>query len=484
MSDWLRHLRVTRSLRRDLLIGILLPIALFVVVDTVSVYRQALAAVNVAYDRTLLASAKSIGELLEIEGEGSAARIRARVPYAALEAFEADNRSRMVYRISDARGQWLDGDAALTAWQGTLPQQGPYAALVDFYDDQIHGEAVRVAVLLQPVATAHERAMATVQVAETLELRHTLARQILLDTLQRQALLIAVIAAVVWFVVQRVTSPVRQLSRRLDQRSEDDLTPIYAPELPGEIQPLTEAANRVMSRLQHLLDHQQRFVRDAAHQLRTPLAVLKVQVQSALRGDLAPHEALQGIEATVNRATQLTNQMLTFAKVEQLRQQQSFEPLDWAESLRALVLEMSPLIAEKDLDFELDAQVCLVQAHEWMLREMVRNFLHNAIRHSPLGGTLLLRLKQSDGVAMLLIRDAGGGISEELRVRLFQPFATAGGHAGAGLGLTIAREIAVALGGTVQLQNRVESGVICGLDASIGLPMAGSLGRAKVDQST
>ena len=144
MPDWLLHLRAERSLRRDLLVGILLPIVLFVVVDTVSVYRQALAAVNVAYDRTLLASAKSIGELLEIEGEGSAARIRARVPYAALEAFEADNRSRMAYRISDARGQWLDGDAALAAWQGSLPQQGPYAALVDFYDDQLRGEAVRV----------------------------------------------------------------------------------------------------------------------------------------------------------------------------------------------------------------------------------------------------------------------------------------------------------------------------------------------------
>lgn len=477
MPEGLRQLFAARSLRRDLLIGILLPIVLFVVVNTVSVYRQALAAVNVAYDRTLLASAKSIGELLEIEGEGDAARIRARVPYAALEAFEADNRSRMVYRISDARGHWLDGDAALAVWQGTLPQQGPYAALVDFYDDRIRGEAVRVAVLLQPVATAQERAMATVQVAETLELRHTLARQILLDTLWRQALLIAVIVAVVLFVVQRVTRPVRQLSRRLDLRSEDDLTPIYAHELPGELQPLTEAANRVMSRLQHLLDNQQRFVRDAAHQLRTPLAVLKVQVQSALRGDHAPQEALQGIETTVNRATQLTNQMLTFAKVEQLRQQRSFEPLDWAESLNALVLEMSPLIAEKDLDFELDASACCVHAHEWMLREMVRNFLHNAIRHSPPRAALLLVLKQSDGWATLLIRDAGGGISEELRARLFQPFATAGGHAGAGLGLTIAREIAVSLGGTVHLHNRIEDGVVRGLDARISLPLAVALAK-------
>jgi len=465
-----RYLSQPRSLRRDLLLGIMLPIALFVVVDTVSVYRQALTAVNIAYDRTLLASAKSIGELLEIEGTGAAAQIRARVPYAALEAFEADNRSRMVYRISDASGQWLDGDAALKAWSGTLPQQGPYAALVDFYDDQMRTDPVRVAVLLQPVATGGERAMAMVQVAETLELRHTLARQILLDTLQRQALLIGMIAAVVLFVVQRVTGPVRRLSRSLDLRREDDLTPIQAPELPRELQPLTDAANRVMSRLQHLLDHQQRFVRDAAHQLRTPLAVLKVQVQSAQRGDLAPTDALQGIAATVNRATQLTNQMLTFAKVEQLRQQQSFEPMDWAESVRDLVLEMSPLIAEKNLDFELDATPCRVRAHEWMLREMVRNLLHNAIRHSPPGAGLQLRLSEPDGVVTLRIRDAGGGLPEDLRARLFQPFATVGSHAGTGLGLTIAREIALALGGSVQLQNRLLDGQVNGLDASISLP--------------
>jgi two-component system sensor histidine kinase TctE len=329
-----------------------------------------------------------------------------------------------------------------------------------------------VAVLLQPVASGGERAMAMVQVAETLELRHTLARQMLLDTLQRQALLIGVITAVVLFVVQRVTGPVRQLSRSLDLRREDDLTPIDAPELPRELQPLTEAANRVMSRLQHLLDHQQRFVRDAAHQLRTPLAVLKVQVQSAQRGDLAPADALQGIALTVDRATQLTNQMLTFAKVEQLRQQQSFEVMDWAESVRDLVLEMSPLIAEKNLDFALDATPCRVRAHEWMLREMVRNLLHNAIRHSPAGAVLQLRLSETDGQVTLLIRDAGGGLPEDLRARLFQPFSTVGSHAGTGLGLTIAREIARALGGSVQLQNRVQDGQVCGLDASIGLPGA------------
>ncbi len=460
------------SLRRQLLIGILLPIALFIVVDTVSLYRQALEAVNIAYDRTLLASAKAIGELLEVEGEGDTARIRAQVPYSALEAFEADNRSRMSYRIADARGQWIDGAQDLPAWTGTLPNQGPYAALVDFYDDQFRGDPVRVAVLLQPVATGSGRAMATIQVAETLELRRTLARQILRDTLLRQAILIGVILAVVLVVVQRVTRPVRRLSDNLHKRTEDDLTPIDSPDLPREMQPLTEATNQVMARLQHLLDHQKRFVRDAAHQLRTPLAVLKVQVQSARRGDMEPAEALRDIEVTVDRATTLANQMLSLAKVEQLRQQQDFAALDWAEVVRTLALDLSALIAEKDIDFELHTEPCTVHAHDWMLREMVRNLLHNAIRHTPEHGLLSVRIAPMDGMAQLTIADSGSGIADALRMRLFQPFASGNTRSGTGLGLTIAREIILSLRGSIQLNNQTRDGQVIGLNAIVRLPLA------------
>src|SRR4051812_46962746 len=171
------------------------------------------------------------------------------------------------------------------------------------------------------MSTERGRGMAVVQVAETLELRRTAARQILVDTLWRQALLVGVIALLVVFVVQRATRPVRQLSARMQARTEGDLTPIEAPGAPRELAPLVDATNAVMARLERLLEHQKRFVRDAAHQLRTPLAVLKAQVQSAQHGDVAADVALAEIHATVDRATLLANQMLSLAKVEQLRQQ-------------------------------------------------------------------------------------------------------------------------------------------------------------------
>jgi two-component system, OmpR family, sensor histidine kinase TctE len=460
------------SLRRQLLLGILVPVVIVLVVNTFILYRQALGAVNTAYDRTLLASAKAIGELLDVDGYDDQASIRATVPYAALEAFESDNQSRMFYRISSRSGEMVSGFAELPFWRGELPAKPPYAALVDFYNDRYRDEDVRVAVLLQPVASDRGRGMAVIQVAETLELRQSLARTILLDTVWREAILVLVIAGVVVVVVQGAIRPVRRLSAQLQARAEGDLEPIAAPDAPRELLPLVDATNGVMTRLQGLLDHQKRFVRDASHQLRTPLAVLKTQVQSALRGDVEPRQALTEINGTVDRATGLANQMLALAKVEQLRQQADTELLDLAEAVRAVALDVSPLIAEKDLDFDIATNPAPLRAHAWMLRELTRNLLHNAIRHSPAGAALSVRLLTDSTHAALVVADGGPGIPPELAARLFQPFSAGDVLSGSGMGLAICRDIAQALGGTIELHNREAHGRVVGLDATVRLPLA------------
>ena len=460
------------SLRRRLLLGILVPVALFIAFNTLSLYEQALASLNTAYDRTLLASAKTISEQLDVNGYDDAAELRATVPYAALEAFEADNQSQMFYRVSTLQGELISGFAELPVWRGTIPDRPPYAALVDFYDDRFRGRNVRVAVLLQPVSSSEGRSMAVIQVAETLEVREALALQILQSTLLRQALLIAVVALTVVLVVQRATNPVRQLSHQLQARREGDLSPIAAPSAPRELQPLIAATNQVMQRLQHLLRHQKRFVRDASHQLRTPLAVLKTQVQSALRGDVEPIQALHEISDTVDRATLLANQMLALAKVEQLRQQSAPPITRLDEVLRAMALELSPLIAQRDLDFGIHTEAAGVQAHEWMLRELSRNLLHNAIRHAPPGSELSVDLSTDAHHAALTIRDHGSGIDAELAARLLQPFSAGDVRTGSGLGLAICHEIVQALGGSIVLTNRLAGSRIAGLDAVVRLPLS------------
>jgi two-component system, OmpR family, sensor histidine kinase TctE len=310
-----------------------------------------------------------------------------------------------------------------------------------------------------------------VQVAETLELREALAREILVSTLWRQALLLAVIAAVVVWVVQSTVRPLRKISQEIASRADNDVSPVDAAHAPRELQPLLLANNQLMARLDHLLQHQKRFVRDAAHQLRTPLAVLKTQTQSALRGDMPPEQALMEIGQTVDRATELANQMLSLAKVEQLRQQPASSALDWSAVLREVALDLAPLIADKDLEFDLQTQPAIVLAHDWMLRELVRNLLHNAIKHSPAGSALNVRLLAGNTNAELVIADAGEGINDELRQRLFQPFSAGRMQAGSGLGLAICAEITRALDGAITLDNRVEHGRVQGVDVRVRLPL-------------
>ena len=473
LGRWLQHL----SMRSRLLLGILLPVGLLVAADTASVYRQALRAADTAYDRTLLASAKAIGELLDVAGDKDHPRLLASVPYSALEAFEADNRSRIYFKVSGFQGEMVSGFDDLPAWHGKLPDRSIYAALVDFYDDHYRGQPVRVAVLLQPVAGQAGQGMATIQVAETLELRQTLASQVLADTLRRQALLLGVIAVVVVLVVQGATRPVRALSQAIAAREAGDLSPIAAPQAPRELMPLISATNDALARQARLLAHQRRFVRDASHQLRTPLAVLKAQVQSALRGDQPAVQALHDINLTVDGATRLANQMLALAKVEQLRQQGDAPCLDWAVAVREVALDMAPLIAEKSLDFDLATAAAPVIGHAWALRELIRNLLHNAIKQSPPGGALALRLVSDGRHAALTIADSGPGIADSLRPRLLQPFS--GGHnpGGAGLGLAICQEIVQSLGGSLALDNRLAHGRIQGLDATVRLPVADNRGR-------
>ncbi|AKJ28622.1 sensor histidine kinase [Caldimonas brevitalea] len=459
-------MRAPHSLRRYLLAWIIAPIALFVVVDTVTLYRSALASINLAYDRSLLASARSIGELLQLQH----GRLVVEVPYAALEIFEASNNARMYYRINGFDGQFLSGYEDLPVYRGRIPQQTAYPALVDFYDVQFRGETVRMAALYQPVASRDARGMALVQVAETLEVREKLAREILVDTLWRQALLIAVVAGVASLVVTRALRPVQSLRRQLLSRNAADLSPLVAADTPRELQPVVTALNDLMQRLQRLVGHQLRFVRDASHQLRTPLAVLKAQVQNGLRGDVPPVQTLQAMSETVDRAVALANQMLALAKVEQVHGQAQTEVLDLAEVVRDVALDLSPLIADRQLDFELDAHAAPVRGHHWMLQELTRNLLHNAIRETPPGGLLQVVVASHAARARLLVRDSGPGIGSAQREHLFEPFHTSHPNSGSGLGLTICREICQSLGAQLTLDNRSEQGRCAGLDAVVVFP--------------
>ncbi len=449
--------------------------SLFVALHAVLVYQETLSALNAAYDRSLLASAKTIGESLELRGGASDSQIVAQVPYAALEAFEADSRTRMTYRVTDARGGLVSGYPDMQLSPLSKPEGHGYAALVEFFDANYDGRDVRVARLMQPLSNAATAAMAQIDVAETLELRLSLARNALRQAVGHHALMLMLMYAVVFAVVHRATSGVRRIGRQIEARDPQDLSPVDVREAPRELRPALEAANRMLSALHDVGERQKRFVRDAAHQLRTPLAVLKVQAQSTLRGDVEPMQGLREINATIDRATHVANQMLALAQVEQMRlvaardgtPVQAFDAV-----VRDVALALAPLIAQRDIEFDIDTDAAQVRAHDWMLSELTRNLLANAIRFTPEGGLLVVMLVNDGDCAVLSIADSGPGMAADQRDGLFVPFSgkstEVSEHAGAGLGLVICQDICKAIGATFTLDNAFPSGLV----ASVRVPLA------------
>ncbi len=442
------------SIRRRLAVLILGALVTFLLIDTTLIYRSTLDSINVAHDRTLLVSARAIGETLRFSGD----RLDVGLPSATLDVFEAVMRGRIVYRVSDPDGRFLAGTAELPSHDGAFPKRSPYAALASFQDAQFDGEAVRVVALLHPVYDGAGYRMVTVQVAENVELRRSLAKQGLIATLDRQIIFLMLLSVLIWWLIGRGLRPLAALGDELRKRPPDSLAALTTP-APRELRPIVEALNEVMGRLKGFLENRQRFVRDASHQLRTPLAVLKAQVQNAQRGDVAASVALHDIAQSVDRATRLANQMLALAKVAQMESEgdHAGERTELVALARDLAVECSPLLAAKSLDFALDAppdEPVLVAAHEWMLRELLRNLLSNAIRHTPPSGAIGIDIALAGRTVLLAVWDSGPGVDAEREARLFEPFASGDPNRGSGLGLVICRDICRAVGARLTVRNR------------------------------
>ncbi len=454
------------SMRHRLTVSVLCALLLFLATDAALIYRTTLSAVNSAFDRTLLAAAKAISDTVRVEGS----RVTAHLPYASLDAFEAMTQGRIVYRVTDPDGRLVSGLAAITPFEGEFTSRNQYPALVEFYEERLESEDMRVAALLHPVYLQGEYRMVQIQVAETLELRRAAAQRTIRETLRWQLLMLIALAVLIWYLVGVGLEPLASLGRQLRDRSPASLTPL-APTSSKELTPLVDALNDLIRRLRSLLDARERFVRDASHQLRTPLAVLKTQVQNARTTPEGRDLALAEIETSVDRATRIANQMLSLARVAAsadaaaTAQQQR---IDVVALCRDVVIELSPLIAKKSLDLALEASqpVSWRLAHDWMLRELVRNLVSNAVKYTPYGGRVGIEVA-TDAARRIAITvwDSGPGMSPERLEAPFQPFVTSGIGQGAGLGLVICRDIALHLNASLEIENRIdpETGAVLGL---------------------
>ena len=448
------------SLRRYLLVWILGVVTVCTLLETMLLYQNALSSIHAAHDRLLRVTAQAMGDSVHMDG----GRFQITVPLALLEAYETAGSSHFLYRVTGVRDELLAGDALLAKW--SQPLQGP--SLMSVHDVTVSMAAgptpMRMAVLHQTLESFEGSGIALIQVAETLDARTDAARELLFNTLLRQTLMLLLIAGLIVWVVNRAVAPLRSVRDELLQRDENSLTPLQERGT-KETQPVLDAMNDLLVHLQSARNQQQRFIADAAHQLRTPLTVLKVQLQSARNGDVSAPQLVADLERTVDRATNLTNQLLSLAKVEQMRQRGVRQPLDLAEAAREAALELSPLITAKRLNFDFRADTCILNADPWMVGELIRNILSNAIRFSPQGASLDMHLDVSPGSARLQVTDQGPGIEDALLETVFEPFTVA--STGSGLGLAIAKEIASALGARISLHNHSKGAVGTGLRAEL-----------------
>ncbi|MDP3651466.1 MAG: sensor histidine kinase N-terminal domain-containing protein [Rhodoferax sp.] len=462
MRRWFSPLAHIGKLRNYLLAWTLGPIALFMAMDTVSLYQSVVKTTAAAHDRLLRATAQQMGDLLRVERNS----LTIHVPLALIEALEGAGGSRMYWRVIGFDGRQIAGDGELP-----LPQSDQLArtpGLSYSYIAQLGAQRVQVTALHQPVEMSQGQGLALILVGETLEAREATASALLWAMLARQLLLMGVITFVTWLVVNRALRPLIALRNELKQRAAED-TSMLASRGPEELQPVIDEMNQLLARQHELLQQQRRFVADASHQLRTPLTVLKTQLQSVLCGDAPAQLIIPEMLRTVDRTTHLANQLLNQARLEQMRQPTEQQSLCMDDIAREAVLEMSPLIAAKHLEFSLEAAApVLVLGNAWMAGELVRNLLANAIRHSPLRGTLGIRFTVLPERTEMVVWDGGPGIDDAMRAWLFQPFAAVKGVAGAGLGLAICLDIATSMHARIELVNtQAADGTVLGLHAVV-----------------
>jgi len=433
------------SLRRQLLQWLLVPLlALFAGSSAVS-YYVAIRFADLAHDYELYDIALSMWQQVRVV-EGRAV---IELPQAALQILEFDSRDKVYVRLSTADGRFISGSHELP------DPPAPARGAVSYYDATIHGEPVRVALLRERLPDSDIEV--AVQAAETRVKRDLFAKDILLAVLIPQLLIIVVAGALVWLGVSRGLMPLQQITDAVGGRSYRDLSSIPERDVPEEVRPLTRAINGLLAHLGDAFDSQRRFIADAAHQLRTPLAGLAAWVDRALRApDMETVKpALRQLEISSHRATRLVNQLLALARAEpSAKPQLDFAMIDLSLLARRVCRDWVPqaLAQHVDLGYSGPDSGVLVRGHDLLLDEMLSNLVDNAINYGGSGGSITVRLTRGPSPA-LSVEDEGPGIPVGERALVIERFYRIAGTpgTGCGLGLAIGQEIARAHGATLEI---------------------------------
>ncbi len=443
------------SVRTRLLLWLVLPLLQVILVAAVLDYRAVDRTVDEAFDRVLLNSAVAIGESVR-EGQIPGTL---RLPVDRLRVLLNDSVDALDYRVVGPRGEHLAGNPALA-----LPADD---ADPSFYDLTLEGRELRAV----RIAADTDAGNLSVVVAETQRKRRKLLEQLRSSLLIEDAIMLGLTIAVCLLAIRMALAPLSRLAAQLSRREPGDLTPLGPQAAPAEVRPLTAALDTLFGRLAEGRDAQRRFVENAAHQLRTPLAGLKGQIELALgearrlrdRPPVDDTEAAQALanrlasaQGAADRLTRLSHQLLTLSRADQSTRDASGGQVvaiaDLIDEVIALHIDAA-LARGQDLGAE--TEPLEVPGSAWQLRELLSNLVDNAIRYTPAGGRITVRCGRRDGRDYAEVEDNGAGIPAPERRLVFERFwrASSATGQGSGLGLAIVREIAQSHGAQVSVED-------------------------------
>ncbi|MBI5718212.1 MAG: sensor histidine kinase N-terminal domain-containing protein [Burkholderiales bacterium] len=395
-------------------------------------------------------------------------QVAAEIERTAQTMVFGDDELQRWFQVLGRRGEFLAGDAALA-----VPTGEPEAAgTVYFRDDVLHDDPVRVAYLWLGASNGDRDNDALVQVAETLVRRERLAIDIIKGVLLPQFLILPLAVMLVWLALSRGFRPLEELQQRIRRRQSTDLSPIPERDVPEEVAPLVRSINDLLQRLDRSMAIQRQFLADAAHQLKTPLAGLRMQAELAEReidggrGDpKSMKHSLRQIAVSSQRAAHMVNQLLSMARAD--ADSTTLRP-QWVELgaiARAVVRDFVPRAMERRIDLGYEgpedetgaARPARLMAEPVLLGELVRNLVDNALQYTPAGGTVTARvcIDPAGDAVVLEVEDTGPGIAPSERDLVFRPFYRALGTLvdGSGLGLAIVQEVAMRHGATVSIDD-------------------------------
>jgi two-component system sensor histidine kinase TctE len=430
---------VPNSLFGEILDWMLAPLLLLWPISIVATNLVANDIANEPYDQALAENVGAIARLVRVVD----GHVTVTLPASARTILRADEQDEVYFQVRDTRGRTLAGDERLPALRD---ENETSSTEVRFSDGHLAGESIRVAYKVQELEVG--RTSVVVQVAETRHKRDALASRIISGVLLPQFAIIPLAVVLVWLGLSRGLRPLSRLRERMASRRPGDLSPISIGGAPEELRPMVHSFNELMARLEENLQAQQRFIADAAHQMKTPVTGLRMQAELAMRENEPAQlrRSVEQIAQAAERAGHLITQLLTLARAESSHEKlHKFEIVDLEGLARDVTLEWVTTAQSKriDLGFEGSDWPTAIDGVPLLLRELLKNLLDNAIKYTADGGRVTVRLIAGEHIT-LEVEDNGIGVTEADRERIFERFYRVLGTDadGSGLGLAICREIA------------------------------------------